>query len=80
MAEGKRQITNTGEALAGLFSVPCPSLGIDIDGCVDECPIFFRILTKCWPGKVFVVTYRADEAKARADLEGRGIRMKARIR
>lgn len=74
MADKKRQIRQTGEALAGLFSVPCPSLGIDIDGCVDECPIFFRILTKCWPGKVFVVTYRDDETKARADLEQRGIR------
>jgi hypothetical protein len=77
MTDKKRQIRQTGAALAGLFSVPCPSLGIDIDGCVDECPIFFRILTRTWPGKVFVVTYRNDEAKARADLEERGIRFDA---
>jgi hypothetical protein len=69
-----KQLKEVSKILTDIFTVPAPSLGIDIDGCVDECPIFFRILTSVWPGKVFVVTYRDDEAKARADLEGRGIR------
>jgi len=48
---------------------PEPSLGIDLDGCVDEAPIFFSVLTACWPGKVFVITFRSDRAKAEADLQ-----------
>lgn len=47
---------------------PQPSLGIDIDGCVDEAPLFFQVLTHCWPGKVFVISFRSDQAKAEAYL------------
>ena len=64
----KKQISETGGILEGLLSTPMPSLGIDIDGCVDEAPLFFQLLTKHWPGKVFVISYRSDRAKAEADL------------
>ena len=47
---------------------PQPSLGIDLDGCVDECPLFFQVLTHCWPGKVYVLTYRKDREKTIQDL------------
>ncbi|MFN8763133.1 MAG: hypothetical protein ACK5ZC_01535 [Pirellulaceae bacterium] len=64
----KKQIQEVSKILTDLFTVPAPSLGIDIDGCVDESPIFFRLLTKCWPGKVYVISFRSDRAKAEADL------------
>ncbi len=51
-----------------LLKAPAPSLGIDLDGCVDEMPVFFNVLTNSWPGKVFVITYRSDRAKAETDL------------
>src|SRR5438067_500363 len=50
------------------------SLGIDLDGCVDEAPIFFQILTNMWPGKVIVITYRDDRAKAEQVLREYRIR------
>ncbi len=59
---------------AGLFTTPAPTLGLDLDGCVDEAPIFFRLLSSCWPGKVVVITFRDDRAKAEADLARFGIR------
>jgi hypothetical protein len=57
-----------------VLSVPKPTLGIDIDGCIDECPIFFQTLTRCWPGEVIVVSYRNDRAKAAEILSRYGIR------
>ena len=45
-----------------------PAIGIDLDGCVDEFPLYFHLLTKHWPGKVYVLTFRSDRAKAIADL------------
>lgn len=44
------------------------SLGLDLDGTIDEAPIFSRTLCRVWPGKVFVLTYRSDRKKAEADL------------
>lgn len=52
---------------------PAPTLGIDLDGCVDEYPDFFRTLTGCWPGSVVVITYRSDREKTIADLARFGI-------
>jgi hypothetical protein len=49
------------------------TLGLDLDGVLDESPIFFRILTAVWPGKVIIITFRSDRAKAEADLETLGI-------
>lgn len=60
--------------MKSLFSVPYPSLGIDLDGCVDEAPIFFQLLTTYWPGKVFVISYRSDRAKTETDLLESNIR------
>jgi pantothenate kinase len=51
-----------------------PILGIDLDGCVDEAPIFFRTLTSVWPGKVIVITFRDDRQKAINVLDSFGIR------
>ncbi len=76
MSNNSRRDTLSGinEATRSVFSCPSPSLGIDIDGCVDEAPIFFQILTRVWLGKVFVVLFRNDRAKAEADLKKRDIR------
>jgi len=62
------QINEVADALKSLADIPHPSLGIDLDGCVDECPIFFQILTQRWPGDVYVITFRSDREKAKADL------------
>lgn len=45
-----------------------PTLGLDLDGCIDEFPVFFQVLSLVWPGNVIVVTFRDDRAKAIADL------------
>lgn len=52
------------QAFRKLAEMPAPALGIDLDGCVDEAPIFFQVLTSRWPGKVVVITYRDDKEKA----------------
>jgi hypothetical protein len=51
-----------------------PILGIDLDGCVDEAPLFFRTLTSVWRGKVIVITFRDDRQKAINVLDSFGIR------
>ena len=70
----KDQIRNARDVLLDVVSQPKPTLGIDLDGCVDESPAFFNILSHVWPGDVIVVTYRSDRDKAVADLETNGIR------
>ena len=64
----KQQLQEVTNILVELMTPPVPPLGIDLDGCVDEAPIFFHLLTNTWPGKVYVLTYRSDRAKAVADL------------
>jgi hypothetical protein len=51
-----------------------PAIGLDLDGTIDEAPEFFRVLPECWPGKVYVITYRHDRAKAEQDVAKFGIR------
>lgn len=51
-----------------------PTLGIDLDGTIDENPVFFQLMTHKWPGRVVVVTYRDDLDKAKADLDALFIR------
>lgn len=51
------------------FQPVCPALAVDLDGCCNESPIFFSILTSNWPGKVFVITFREDKEKAKEDLD-----------
>jgi hypothetical protein len=69
----KAQIHEAADMLRGIFHQPCPTLGIDLDGCVDESS-FFNILTHTWPGNVIVITFRRDRDKTIADLEKHGIR------
>lgn len=64
----KDAVQDVAEALPDVMDQPCPALGLDLDGCVDEAPIFFRILTRAWPGQVVVITFRRDRAKAEEDL------------
>ena len=40
------------EALEAVSVIPYPSLGIDLDGPLDDHAIFFRVLAHHWPGKV----------------------------
>lgn len=65
----KNQIQTAADVLRNVLSQPKPTLGIDLDGCVDEAPGFFYLLSHVWPGDVIVITYRNDRAKAIADLE-----------
>src|SRR5262249_32084215 len=51
-----------------------PSIGIDLDGTIDEAPEFFRILTNLWPGRIYVITYRDDYARAVADVQLHGVK------
>jgi hypothetical protein len=48
-------------------------LGIDLDGTIDEAPEFFSMLTKIWPGFVYIVTYRRDYEKACNDIKSHGV-------
>jgi hypothetical protein len=70
----KDQIKHAAHVLREVVHQPQPTLGIDLDGCVDESPTFFNILSHVWPGDVIVVTFRSDRDKAVADLEKHGIR------
>jgi uncharacterized HAD superfamily protein len=51
-----------------------PSIGIDLDGTIDEAPEFFRILTNLWPGRIYIITYRDDYARAVADVRRHGVK------
>ncbi len=55
---------------ATLLAVPdrVPILGIDIDGTITDAVMFFRLLTKVWPGKVYIITMRPDDDKTKNDL------------
>lgn len=57
-------------------SLTSSTLGLDLDGCITDAPEFFSAWTRThsWPGKVIVITYRRDRAKAIADLDERNIR------
>lgn len=68
------QTSQTRDTLLNISDPLKPTLGLDLDGCVDEAPKFFRTLSHFWPGEVIVVTYRSDRAKAIADLERHGIK------
>jgi hypothetical protein len=69
----KAQIREAADMLLNVLHQPSLSIGIDLDGCIDEAPDFFRSLSQCWPGEVFVITYRTDQEKARQDVERFGI-------
>lgn len=67
------------DALKGIFDQGAPALGIDLDGTIDEAPVFFAELSKSWKGMVYVITYRDDELKALEDAEKHGVRVDAVI-
>jgi hypothetical protein len=70
----REQITELSDAAQSAPSTPQPSIGIDLDGCVDESPLFFQSLTHSWPGSVYVISFRSDHAKAEAYLAQFNIR------
>lgn len=70
----KDQIQHANEVVRAVLHQPKPTLGIDLDGCVDEAPGFFHILSTVWPGDVLVITFRNDREKAIADLQKHRIR------
>ncbi|QGJ68637.1 Hypothetical protein PBC10988_2980 [Planctomycetales bacterium 10988] len=70
----KDQIRHARDVVIDAFHHPMPTLGIDLDGCVDESPMFFNILSYAWPGDVIVVTFRRDREQAITDLKKHGIR------
>src|SRR5947209_6010789 len=51
-----------------------PSIGIDLDGTIDEAPEFFRLLTSLWPGRIYIITYRDDYDRAVADVQRHGVK------
>jgi uncharacterized HAD superfamily protein len=70
----KNQLHELTEALISVTEISYPNLGIDIDGCIDESPIFFQFLSHCWKGKVTIITFRDDREKAIRDLAKFNIR------
>jgi len=56
------------EILKNVHTVPNPSIGIDLDGTIDESPVFFSLLSNFWPGKVYIITYRDDLPGIKNDL------------
>lgn len=64
----KDEINGIVDAFTRLLEPIYPSLGLDLDGTIDEAPIFFQTLTNCWPGRVYIITHRPDRAEAEADL------------
>jgi len=54
--------------------IQVPPLGIDLDGTIDEAPVFFQFLTQTYPGKVYIITYRDDPAKIKRDVERSNVR------
>jgi hypothetical protein len=58
------QIRAVAEGLGRPSEIPEPALGLSLDGVINESPIFFKLLTRGWPGKVFVITSRHDRSGA----------------
>jgi len=52
-----------------------PTIGIDFDGTIDDAPIFFKTLTKNWPGDILCITMRDDRKKIQHDLDELEIRV-----
>ena len=50
------------DMLKGAFDYKKPSIGIDVDGTIDQAPEFFSTLTHSWPGDIHIITMRNDEA------------------
>lgn len=50
-----------------------PTLGLDIDGTIDESLEFMQLLSRTWPGEVIIITARNDHTSAVEDLARWGI-------
>lgn len=48
-------------------------LGIDIDGVITEWPDFFKDLSRSWPGRVSIITYRPNKESAEKLLLSLGV-------
>lgn len=57
------QLRNVAEAIGKLGDIPSPNLGVDLDSVLDAAPIFLRVLTSCWPGRVFGFSSNEEEAR-----------------
>jgi|AntRauTorcE11897_2_1112592.scaffolds.fasta_scaffold18828_4 uncharacterized HAD superfamily protein len=68
VGEGNEALSETLNAARFLNVINSPILGLDIDGTITESCFFFATLSKWWPNKVIIVTYRKDRAKAEKDL------------
>ena len=51
-----------------------PTLGLDLDGVISDASSFFSVFSHAWPGRVVIITYRGDRAKAEADLATYNVR------
>ena len=69
-----RNIKEEISAISNIMSIPFPSIGIDIDGCIDEAPLFFSVLAANWPGKIFIISYRDNLDGAKRTLKNFNIR------
>lgn len=70
----KDRFDQTATLLTNAIQVPTQALGLDLDGTIDENIQFFGLLSRLWPGKVYVITYRDDLAKTVSDLLNYGVR------
>lgn len=72
----KEQVRQAADVLVKAMTVPSKpiTLGLDLDGVIDEAAPFFAVLSASWPGDVFIITYRDDKTKAEADLARFGIK------
>lgn len=56
------------QQILDLINCPFPSIGIDLDGTIDGCPLFFRLLSHIWKGNIYIITMRNDLEKTKNDL------------
>ncbi len=70
----KARLAEAATLLTAAVQIPVQPLGLDLDGTIDENPQFFGLLSRLWPAKVYVITYRDDRDRTVADLERYGIR------
>lgn len=54
--------------LTGVFNIPKPAIGIDVDGTIDQAPEFFSVLTNTWPGDIHIITMRSHMDELLHDL------------
>jgi len=69
IGEGQKALSETLNAARFMNTINTPILGLDIDGTISESCVFFATLSKWWPNKVIIVTYRKDRDKTIRDLE-----------